>query len=254
MSALTNDFGQRIPTPMQVLSQHLDKLSAMLRVEKLTINRQSYKLEVVGGYDPDSYERKPVTFDCVYLYKLGNPGASFSFSFNFKDLPANQHTVRATLKVEQGAGVEYSKEYSVQEMKQMLNAYLGSQDGTLKAFTASTLNVFMSGFAQAFGIILSRDLTPAQVKAFKAEYVSKVQDLKKKLKDHTNEYEKLKKKGKMLTDADRQLMTKLVDECSLYATELNQLLRVGGKNIPALSREYALKELKIDTNYLHQGQ
>lgn len=253
MSALTNDFGQRIPTPMQVLKHHLDYLSAMLRVEKLTINRQSYKLEVVGGYDPDCYERKPVTFDCVYLYKLGNPGASFSFSFNFEDLPANQHTVRATLKVKQGAGIEYSKEYSTQEMKQMLNAYLGSHD-PLKVFTPSKLNVFMSDFAQAFGIILSSDLTPAQVKTLKAEYVSKLQDLKKKLKDNTNEYEKLKKKGKMLNDADRQLMTKLVQECSLYATELNHLLREGGKDIPALSREYALKELKIDTNYLHQGE
>ena len=135
----------------------------------------------------------------------------------------------------------------------MLNAYLGSH-APLKVFTPSNLNVFVSDFAQAFGIILSSDLTPAQVKTFKDEYVSKVQDLKKKLKDHTNEYEKLKKKGKMLTDADRQLMTKLVDECSLYATELNRLLREGGKDIPALSREYALKELKIDTNYLHQGE
>lgn len=49
--------------------------------------------------------RKPVTFDCLYLYRFVSAGATFAFGFNFKD--RDKHTVHASVRLP--VGLEWSQ-------------------------------------------------------------------------------------------------------------------------------------------------
>jgi hypothetical protein len=142
-------------TPMYFLKNQLAVFKAFPFVTFKMLNRKGGGYTFVGT---QMFEQKPITFDCIYLFNLRNSKSSFSFSFNFFE---GEQTVRATFRPNQNAGVEYSKEYSVKEMKDMMNSF------TAKYKDVSFVNEqakFTKAFTEHFNITLSCDIPPDEVK------------------------------------------------------------------------------------------
>jgi hypothetical protein len=237
-----DEFGQRQQTPMQVLSPHLKGFMALPHINKVNLNRQSYQFNC-WGLD-ESNLRKPITFDCIYLYRFVNAGASFSFSFNFKNVEA--HTVRATVKMSKDGGVEYSREFSVSEAKELLKAFFVDHDEqALKSFQFAKVEEFLKLFANHFNITLSGSLKPAEAKAMKTEIVTKILGLNAQMKAKQEQVNALIKDRKYSSDADKQKLKSIHHEARAISKDLYFMLNEGMKGVPQAVREAVFKEVKI---------
>lgn len=252
MNSVKNEFGQRIPTPMQVLKDKLNAFERIVGSCKTVLNRQSAKTTVLFGWGSEVFKRKPITFDCIYLYKLEKIGASISFSFDFKCQQADAQTVRASFKNLEGSGVEYSQKYSIQEFKPLLKEFIDTyikQD--LSQLNKAQTKDFADHFVQHFNVNVSDDKTPSDLKSVKTLVVQEALALKVKMKENTQKMEKLKKGRYPLSESDRAVARQIVDETTVLAQRFNFLVTEGMKDLPAVARNHALSELKIDTSHLY---
>ncbi|MEG0869472.1 MAG: hypothetical protein RSG77_20845 [Hafnia sp.] len=239
-----NMFGQRQVTPMQSLKTHLAQFMALPNLVSNHLNRQSHRLRVMGE-EGAQYERKPISFDSVYLYRFVT-GLSFSFGFNYKNVEIQ--TVRASLKLSKTSGIEYSKEYSVEEAKVLLREFFILHDeDALAKFGFARMGEFTKLFAQHFGITLSASLTPDQIKAHKNEVMTKVNALREQIKAKQDAMIPIRKLGKNKTADQRHQLRQLTSEAAALFVELSAALQDQLKDIPCVAREMVFKDLKLDT-------
>lgn len=218
-----NTFETHKPlTPMKVLAISLAKFKDLPFCGFKMLNRQRYK-HFSNGYD--SFTRKPINFDCIYLFKLNRALSSFSFSFNFKNV---EPTVRATVKISEKSDVEYSKEYTVPEMKELMTSFFENNSFFSK-------DTFIKKFCTHFGVLVSHEIPNVQMKAIKAEFVQKMADLNKGIKESQRTMSDIK-----VSEKTRELWNELASERNELINEKIALLKYGLLDVPAEVRRAVL--------------
>lgn len=165
-------FTHQKSTPMHDLRFYLDQFKALPLAYLTPLNRQRYKHTVAGN---EEFERREIGFDHVMLFKLRNAKESVSFHFNFTH--RDPSIVRATVKMGENQGVEYSPEYTVAEMRELMKSFLAtfeSMDHRIKSsHRAVASEAFARAFAKHFQIRLSSSLNPGEVRSMKMEFLGR---------------------------------------------------------------------------------
>lgn len=164
-------------TPMQRLKNQLNFLKNLSFVEVLELNGKEHKNTFVRS---KLYSSKAVMFDYLILFNMKFNGVyrnkkndlrynqSFGFAINYKNC---ESTIRASLKLNKDTSAEYSKEYSIEEIKPLLDILIGS----LNDKNVLTL------FKDTFKIVISSELSEKKVSLIKKEYDKIFNDLKNKI-------------------------------------------------------------------------
>lgn len=164
-------------TPMQRLKNQLNFFKNLSFVESLELNGKEHKNTFVKT---ELYSSKAVMFDYLILFNMKFNGIyrnkkndlrynqSFGFAINYKNC---EPTIRATLKVNKDTSAEYSKEYSIEEIKPLLDTLIGS---------VNDKNV-LTLFKDTFKIVISSELSEKEVSLIKKEYNKVFNDLKNKI-------------------------------------------------------------------------
>lgn len=218
-------------TPMYFLKNQLAvfKSFSFLKFKMLNLKGASY--EIVGG---QIFEQRPVTFDCIYLFNLINSRSSFSFSFNFFK---GEQTVRATFRPTQNSGVEYTKEYSVKEMKDLMNSFIEkykdvSFENKQKEFTKA--------FTEHFNITLSCNIAPDDIKKLSSKFGALFIDVNMKI-NKADALIKKAEKNKDKSDAHRVDFMELCKQRDEAYAAKNSLLTIGLLEAPQIIRKQVLK-------------
>jgi hypothetical protein len=237
-------------TPMAMLKPELTAFKAIPFISYLELNRKEERHTFANE---TMYVSAAVTFDFMAIFNISGSiyhnekgharfENSFSFCFNFKD---GEPTVRAAIKPSKNLSAEYSREFSVAEIKPKMNALL--------ALGITDKDVFLKAFIKEFDILVSSALTVPALNAMKTQRVKEVEDVMARYKA-----------ANQAVDAARELLwaTEIANHCdsrlpkqreNLFAAmatskeilcERTFLLQANTKNIPAYARDLFYKELK----------
>jgi len=237
-------------TPMFRLKTQLDAFKSLTFISYFELNRKASKTRF--GID-ESYHSAPITFDFMAVFNIIGSvyrnekdhirhDRSFSFCFNFKDC---EPTVRAAIKPSKESLVEYSREFSITEIKEkMVN--LIQED--IK-FT----DTFLEHFVSAFEIILSSTLSSSDVKSIVDSKLKEVEETSNNIKRLDNQSSTIRStmykiEADNWTDPSlksyREKLNASVSEQQVLHKSMVFLIKEGTKNIPATPRELFIKELK----------
>lgn len=172
-------------TPMFCLKQQLNQFKSLNFVDFVMLNRQ-------GATYKNPLGTKPNSFDCIYLFNIKNSKSSFSFGFNFFTL---NPTVRVTYRHTKFAGLEYSKAFSIDEIRPLMKEFIKkikSDDFSLDGFDKT--------ITEHFGIqsshVFSEEIIKKMFNSYSSEIIAATTDMKifeakiqraKKVKDDVSE-------------------------------------------------------------------
>lgn len=236
-------FTHQKSTPMHDLRFYLDQFKALPLAYLTPLNRQRYKHSVAGN---EEFERREIGFDHVMLFKLRNAKESVSFHFNFTNRDAA--LIRATVRMGESQGVEYSQEYTVPEIRELMKSFLAtfeSMDHRIKSSHRTVASeAFSRAFAKHFGIRLSASLNPGEVRAMKMEFLGRYNGLCDQIRNLTAKinahYEAMDFKSETSLATYHAMQEDQNDLCR----QTNHMRQFGLYNYPAVVRGVILKTLE----------
>lgn len=237
-------------TPMAMLKPELALFKALPFISYLELNgkeeRRSYANDQV-------YIAAAVTFDFMAIFNIRGGihhnekghqrfDRSFSFCINFKE---GEPTVRASIKPNKDLSAEYSREFSVAEIKPKMKALL-------------TLNIqdkeeFLNALVKEFDIVVSSSLTLSELNAIKKERVQEIETVMADFKAANQAVDASREvlyaidranRDDSRLPAQREKMSEAMDRAREIMKHRTFLLNGNTKNIPAYARDLFYKELK----------
>lgn len=222
-------------TPMYFLKNQLAVFKSFPFIKFTMLNLKGASYNIVGN---EVFEQRPITFDCIYIFNLINSRSSFSFSFNFFK---GEQTVRATFRPTQNSGVEYTKEYSVKEMKELMNSFIKKyKDVSFE----NKQQEFTKAFTEHFNITLSCNLAPDDVKKLCSKFGSLFVDVNMKI-NKADILIKKAEKNKSKNDASKAEFIGLCQQRDEAYVAKNILLTVGLLEAPQIVRKQVLKTFSV---------
>jgi hypothetical protein len=249
-STFLGDTPLKNMTPMAMLKPELAQFKALAFISYLELNgkeeRRTYANDQV-------YIAASVTFDFMAIFNIRGAihhnekghqrfDRSFSFCFNFKN---GEPTIRASIKPSKDLSAEYSREFSVAEIKPKMNALL--------ALGITDKEDFLKEFVQEFDIVISSALTLSALNAIKAERIKEVEDVMARFKAANQAVDaarellwatEIANRGDSKLPKQRAQMSEAMAQAKALLQERTFLLNGNTKNIPAYARDLFYKELK----------
>lgn len=237
-------------TPMAMLKPELALFKALPFISYLELNgkeeRRSYANDQV-------YIAAAVTFDFMAIFNIRGGihhnekghqrfDRSFSFCINFKE---GEATVRASIKPNKDLSAEYSREFSVAEIKPKMKALL--------ALNIQDKEEFLNALVQEFDIVVSSSLTLSELNAIKKERVQEIEAVMADFKAANQAVDAAREvlyaidranRGDARLPEQRQKMSEAMDRAREIMKQRTFLLNGNTKNIPAYARDLFYKELK----------
>lgn len=230
-------------TPMQVLKDNFKILKNLSYLNYLELNGKNRKNTFVSN---QMYSSNAVLFDYFILFNLLNSGtyrnskdnirykSNFGFAINYKE----NIEIRATVKFSEDSGVEYSKVYSIFEVKELLNLFIiDIQEKDI-----------LKKFIEIFDIKLSNKLNQSEIASIFRNENKKLNELENKIKIIEFNIKELLsvilKNKKNMIDSSREkekLISLNIEKENLYK-EKKYFLNNGSKEIPFVVRKRILKQ------------
>lgn len=234
-------------TPMQRLKNQLIFFKNLNFVKVIELNGKEHKNTFVKS---ELYSSKAVMFDYLILFNMKFNGVyrnkkndlrynqSFGFAINYKN---SEPTIRATLKIHKDTSAEYSKEYSVEEIKPLLDKFV---------ISVNDKNV-LKLFKETFDIVISSELSIKEVSFIKKQYSEIFNDLKNKLMNlnqaRDSMFLNLLKNEDYKSPIRKEIVIKL-EKIVKDIQEINEnkhaILNSKYKDMPAIIRRHFSKEIK----------
>lgn len=235
---------------MAMLKPELALFKALPFISYLELNgkeeRRSYANDQV-------YIAAAVTFDFMAIFNIRGGihhnekghqrfDRSFSFCINFKE---GEATVRASIKPNKDLSAEYSREFSVAEIKPKMKALL--------ALNIQDKEEFLNALVQEFDIVVSSSLTLSELNAIKKERVQEIEAVMADFKAANQAVDAAREvlyaidranRGDARLPEQRQKMSEAMDRAREIMKQRTFLLNGNTKNIPAYARDLFYKELK----------
>lgn len=234
-------------TPMQRLKNQLIFFKNLNFVKVIELNGKEHKNTFVKS---ELYSSKAVMFDYLILFNMKFNGVyrnkkndlrynqSFGFAINYKNC---EPTIRATLKLNKDTSAEYSKEYSIEEIKPLLDILIGSLNDK---------NV-LSLFKETFKIVISSELSEKEVSLIKKQYDKIFNDLKNKIMKLTQAresiYSSLIKNENYDCPVRKEMsekLKKIVRDIQELHESKNTIFNSNSKDMPAIVRRYFSKAIQ----------
>ncbi len=230
-------------TPMQALKDNFKILKSLSYLNYLELNGKNRKNTFVSN---QMYVSNAVLFDYFILFNLLNSGtyrnskndirynSNFGFAINYKE----KIEIRATVKVSHDSGVEYSKAYSISEVKELFNLFIKNvQEKDI-----------LKRFIEIFDIKLSNKLNQSEIASIFREENKKFNELENKIKIIEFKIKELVslilKNKKTMIDSSKEkekLSLLNIEKENLYK-EKKYFLTNGSKEIPFTVRKRIVKQ------------
>lgn len=206
-------------TPVQQLAHWIDQIKDLPFLSFFALNRKK------GSYAKGRYP-KDVSFDYMAIFNLRGgvhrndlgdlrANKSFSLAFDFIDC---EPCVRATVKLGQEEGVEYSRSFSVEETRDRLKLLFERE---------LTKDTVQQAFIDVFEIKTSKDYSMAELRQLKNDFVKKIDGLREELANCSGIL------GLRMATKREELSRELLFFCGEYL-----------KEAPGVIRKYLINELR----------
>ncbi len=230
-------------TPMQTLKDNFKLLKDLSYLSYLELNGKNKKNTFVSN---ELYVSNAILFDYFILFNLLNFGtyrnsknhirynSNFGFAINYK----KNIEIRATVKLSQDSGIEYSKSYSIFEVKEKLNLFIKNinEKDILKQFIS------------IFDIQLSCNLNQSEIASIFRNENKKLNELENKIKIIEFNIKELLslilKNKKSMTDSskEKEKLILLNSQKEKLYKERKYFLTNGSKEIPFTVRKRIIKQ------------
>lgn len=237
-------------TPMAMLKAELSSFKELDFISYFELNRKEERHTYAND---QAYVSAAVTFDFMGIFNIRGGihynekghqrfDRNFAFCFNFKE---GEPTVRAAVKLNKDISAEYSREFSVSEIKPKMKALL--------ALGVADKEEFLTAFIQEFNIVVSSSMTLMALHNLKNERVQEVLDIMVEFKaanqavDATREEMytvEIENRGDARLKAIRATLSEAIEKSRVLLAKRTFLLNGNTKNIPAYARDLFYKELK----------
>jgi len=229
-----------------MLKSELAFFKALPFISYLELNRKEAKTKFAGQ---QMFMSSAVTFDFMAIFNIQGGvhrnekghtrfDRSFSFCFNFKDA---KPTIRAATKPHKDSSAEYSREFSVSEIKEKMQS--------LMALDIQDKEDFLKSFVEIFEIVLSTTLSEGEIKAIKSARMKEFEVVLAAFKKTNQTVDAIRENMRNNTSDEavfksREQMRILVAQAQDLIKQRTFLLNDGAKDIPAYPRELVYTELR----------